>query len=108
MPKDFLRAATDAAEGQIRIMTVVGDSMETTFRPYERIMVDVSDRQPSPPGIFVLFDGVGHVVKRVELVVGSNPPRVRISADNPRYSVYESALDEAGIEGRVLGKWQWV
>jgi phage repressor protein C with HTH and peptisase S24 domain len=101
-------AAIDPTEAQVRIMTVVGDSMETTFRPYERIMVDISDKNPSPPGIFVVFDGLGHAVKRIELIAGSEPLRVRVSADNPRYSAYECPLDEAGIEGRVLGKWQWV
>lgn len=43
-----------------------------------------------------------------DLIVGTDPPRVRVSSDNPRYSPYEGALDQAGFEGRVLGKWQWV
>jgi len=89
------------ASENIRIMKVIGDSMEPTLRPFDRVVVDLSDRDPSPPGLFVLFDGLGLVIKRVEVVAGFDPMRVLISPNNPRYTAYESPLDSAGIEGRV-------
>lgn len=108
IPREMIRAATYAPAERIKIITVVGDSMEETFRPYERVMVDTSDTVPTPPGVFVVYDGLGLVVKRVEHIPHSDPPRVKISSDNPRYSPYERTLGEAYIHGRVLGRWQWV
>jgi hypothetical protein len=71
-------------------------------------MVDTGDVRPSPPGVFVVWDGLGFVVKRVEFMVHSDPPKVKITSDNPKYTPYERVLGEAYIQGRVLGKWLWV
>lgn len=108
LPAELIRSASYAPPDRIKIIMVVGDSMEGTFRPFERVMVDTTDTVPTPPGIFVVYDGLGLVVKRVEYVPHSEPPTVRISSDNPRYSPYERILGEAYIQGRVLGRWQWV
>lgn len=108
VPRELVRSATYASPDKIKIITVVGDSMEGTFRPFERVMVDTTDTVPTPPGIFVVYDGLGLVVKRVEHIPHSDPPTVRITSDNPRYQPYERTLGEAYIQGRVLGRWQWV
>jgi len=89
------------------VITVYGDSMEPTLAPGTRVMVDTEDRIPSPPGIFVVYDGLGLVVKRVEHRPQSSPPAVRLISDNPRYDSYECPLEEARIQGRVIGRWQW-
>jgi len=73
--------------------------------PGEKVMADVGDRSPSPPGIFVLWDGLGIVLKRVEYIPFSDPPTVRISSDNQRYEPYERTLEEAHILARVIGRW---
>jgi hypothetical protein len=46
-------------------------------------LVDLGRRSPTPPGIFVLDDGMGLVAKRLEHIPSSDPPRVRIISDNP-------------------------
>jgi phage repressor protein C with HTH and peptisase S24 domain len=68
-------------------------------------MVDVHDCLPSPPGVFLLWDGLGLVIKRVEYLSSTEPARVRITSDNPRYAPYDRALEEAHILGRVVGRW---
>jgi len=63
---------------------------------------------PSPPGVYVLWDGLGLVLKRVEVIFGTQDPvMIRISSINPAYSSYDRALNEVHINGRVVGKWQW-
>ena len=42
-----------------------------------------------PPGIFVLFDGLGLVAKWLEHVANSDPPTVRTISDNPVYAPHE-------------------
>jgi hypothetical protein len=40
------------------------------------VLVDLGRRAPTPPGVFVLYDGMGLVAKRVEHIPNSDPPRV--------------------------------
>ena len=36
------------------------------------------------------------------------PPRVKITSDNAKYDPYERTLEEAYIQGRVIGQWRWL
>jgi transcriptional regulator with XRE-family HTH domain len=108
IPAAVVRGFTSTTESDLKLIPVVGDSMMPTLHPGQRLMVDTTDKTPSPPGIFVLWDGLGFVVKRVEVVPHSDPITVRISSDNPRYTPYERTLDEAYIQGRVIGGWNWL
>lgn len=106
----FPRAEAHALFGTsgdgVVIIEVKGDSMIGTLSPGEKVIVNRMDRVPSPPGIFVLWDGMGLVLKRVEYIPHSDPPKVRILSDNPRYAPYERTVEEAFIQGRVIGSWQ--
>jgi phage repressor protein C with HTH and peptisase S24 domain len=66
------------------------------------VMIDFGRTSPSPPGIFVLDDGVGLVAKRVDAVPNSFPQQLRLSSDNPAYSNYQRRIDEVRILGRVV------
>ena len=79
--------------------------MEPKLWAGQRVMVDIQDRTPSPPGIFVVWDGLGLAIKRVEVIAGTDPLRVRISSANPEYLAYERLYSEAAINGRVIGVW---
>lgn len=104
-PKAGFQTLTGAPESGATIIEVIGDSMAPTLLPGQRVMVNIEDQTPSPPGIFVLWDGLGFVVKRLEFVAFSEPPRVKVMSDNPRYGAYERIIDEAYIQGRVVGVW---
>jgi len=90
--------------GDIRIIRVIGDSMAPSYRPGERIFVDIKDTMPSPPGVFIVYDGLGITVKRVEHIPHSDPPAIRLVPENKEYDAYTLTLDEAFIQGRVIGK----
>lgn len=81
---------------------VRGDSMEPTLRSGDRVIVDTHDRLPSPAGIFVLWDGLGTVIKRVEHIQGSDPTTFHIISDNSLHRSYELRAEEAHIVGRVI------
>jgi phage repressor protein C with HTH and peptisase S24 domain len=108
IPTAIIRGYSTAPASDLRIITVMGDSMEPALQPGRRVLVDTGDRTPSPPGIFVVWDGLGLVVKRVQMLPHSEPPRVRISSDNEKYIPYERTIDEAYIQGRVIGQWSWL
>ena len=77
------------------------------FNPGDRVMVNTADRMPSPPGVFVIWDGFGLIIKRCEMVPHSKPPRAVLSSANSNYATYEAEISDLDIQGRVVGKWQW-
>ena len=107
MPKTLIEAHTLSARDHLRILQIVGDSMAPEFQPGERVMVDLSDKTPSPPGVFVLWDGLGLVVKRVEYIPDPDRPAVRLISANTAYATREVPLLDCQINGRVIGKWNW-
>lgn len=104
-PKSEFRAIFGTSPDGVTIWEVIGDSMTTTLNPGEKVVVNINDRAPTPPGIFIVWDGLGLVLKRIEYVAHSDPPRVRIMSDNKAYEPYERLVDEAYIQGRVIGSW---
>lgn len=105
-PSEGFRALYGAEPDRVRIIEVVGDSMEPTLLPGQKVMIDTQDRAPTPPGIFVVYDGFGLVLKRVQYIPHSDPPQVRITSDNKEYDPYTRTLEEAHIQGRVIGGWK--
>lgn len=90
-----------ADPSSLRIMHVEGDSMMPTLSSGDVVLVDLSRKYPTPPGIFVLFDGMGLVAKRLENIPNNDPPKVRVISDNTFYSPYERTADEINIIGRI-------
>ncbi len=99
--RSLIRDELKTRPDDLRIMHVEGDSMEPTLLDGDIVLVDLTRSCTTPPGIFVLFDGMGLVAKRLEHIPNSDPPLVRIISDNARYSVYERTADEVNIVGRI-------
>lgn len=86
----------------LRLHRIDGDTMEPTMHHRDTVLVDTSKTNPSPPGMFIVYDGFGLVAKRLELVPGRAEAMVSIKADNPQYEAYERSLGETQIIGRVV------
>ena len=99
--RSWIKNDLKASPSQLRIMTVEGDSMEPTLQDGDTVLVDMTRRAPSPPGIFVLDDGMGLVAKRLQHVPNSDPPAVRVISDNRHYPEYERTAGEVHIVGRI-------
>lgn len=107
-PAASFREAYGVSPSRIKILPVRGNSMEPELWSGQRVMVDVEDTTPSPPGIFVVWDGLGLVLKYVEVIANSEPIKVRISSAHQAFKPYERNLKEAYINGRVIGVWKRV
>lgn len=105
-PSASFRESYGMDSGRIRILPVRGTSMEPELWAGQRVMVDIQDQSPSPPGIFVVWDGMGLVLKYVEVIPNSDPLRVRISSAHHAFKPYERNVEEAYINGRVVGVWK--
>lgn len=99
---DYLKQELGLERSNLAIVEVRGDSMEPTLSSGDRVLVNMSDRQVSQPGIFIVFDGDGTVVKRVEKIPGTRPPRIVLISDNPLHGRYELDSDVVQIVGRVV------
>ena len=95
----FIRHEFAARPEDLRMITVDGDSMEPLLSSGDRILIDVNRQVPVPPGIFVIWDGMGLVAKQIERMPGSEPPKVVIKSANPEYDSYERLADEIRIVG---------
>ena len=101
-PAPLLRRITAAPADGLRLITISGDSMAPTLEHGDMVMVDTNRTSPSPPGIFVLDDGVGLVAKRVDAIPNTAPRMLRLSSDNPAYSNYQRRIDEVRVIGQVV------
>lgn len=99
--RSWIRDKLRAAPSMLRVLQVEGDSMLPTLKDGDTVLVDMNQRTPTPPGVFVLHDGMGLVAKRLEHVPMSDPPRLRIISDNPHYTPYECLAEEANVIGRI-------
>lgn len=93
---DFLGLSTN----DLAIIEVRGDSMEPTLSSGDRVMVHLADKQISQPGIFIIYDGGGTVIKRVEKIPGQD--KLVLISDNPLHTRYEISGDDVQIVGRVV------
>lgn len=103
-PARFVRNQLGTKPSAIRIIEILGDSMEPALRSSDRVLVDVEHKEPSPPGIYAVWDGFGIVVKRIEIIPRSNPTMVRLISDNQHHAAYDVSMEDAQIVGRVICK----
>lgn len=101
-PVAWLRHELRAKAADLKIISIDGDSMEPLLESGDKVLVDTSRTAPSPPGVFVLHDGLGLVAKQVEFVPNTEPPTLMIKSANTRYHDYQRTVDEVNIIGRVI------
>lgn len=102
LPDDYLREL-GVRPARAFVVEIKGDSMSPTLESGDRVMVDMEDRTPSPPGVFALWDGIGLVVKRLDPVLDDgDDPKIAIISDNAKHRAYERTMAEINIIGRVV------
>ena len=103
LPEYMIRHEGGASPGAVCILRVRGDSMEPELSDGDRLVVDTDRRTPATGEMFVLWDGTGLVVKRIEILPpDGNPPRLRLKSANPDYADYDCPAADAHVAGRVL------
>jgi phage repressor protein C with HTH and peptisase S24 domain len=100
--KDWIEKHLNTRPENLRVVFIQGDIMEPTLYNNDMVLMDISKTVPNPPGIFVIFEGAGLIVKRLEYIRKHNTPQVIIKPDNRRYTSYECDLLEVDIVGKVV------
>ena len=98
----FIRHRLRADPGDLWMIEADADSMAPMLSTGDHFMIDVSRTVPAPPGIFVIWDGVALVAKRVEHVPHSEPTRLVLKPVNPEYRSHERAAEEVSVAGRAV------
>ena len=106
MPASLLESRTDAPPEKIRIFTIRDNSMEPDFMVGAQVLVDLSDITPSPPGVFILSDGLGHVLRQCDIIPGETPLQVNVLAKSG--TAFRLPLNKAAIVGRVIARLDWL
>ena len=86
----------------LRFLKIRGASMEPVLSDGDAVMINIMDGITSLPAIFALFDGVGIMVKQIEVIPDSGPILARISTANTQSSAYQRNLNDIRIIGRVI------
>ena len=103
LPENMLRQEGGVNPGAVCILRVRGDSMEPELSDGDRLVVDTAVHTPATGEMFVLWDGAGLVVKRIEILPpGGDSPRLRLKSANPDYADYDCPAADAHVAGRVL------
>ena len=98
---NYIRNYLGLDHADLAIVEVRGDSMEPTLQSGDRVLVNTSDKQISQSGIFVMYDGGGTVIKRVDKQVGNNET-VTLISDNRIHPPYQVNLANLNVIGRVV------
>lgn len=106
-PSRFVRDELRVNTQDVDIIPIRGDSMVDPsgggLKDGDRAMVHRRDKLLRQGGIFAIRDDGETIVKQVEYIRGSDPPRIKCTSLNPRYTPFELVLDgSAEVIGRVI------
>lgn len=86
----------------LAVVEVQGDSMMPTLQSGDRVLVDHSDRNPAQPGVYAIWDSNATVVKRIEKIPASDPPKIVLISDNKSHHEYTVDAALVNVIGRVV------
>lgn len=79
--------------------------MSPTFENGDIVVVGTAHQDFTQDGIYLITDGVTIPdIRRVQKLMFSDPPSVRISADNPNISAFDVPIDAVQFIGKVCGR----
>jgi len=102
-PANYVRDQLHTSSAGLLVLDTSGDSMAPTILSGERVIVDTVHKTPTPDGLYAIRDTFGAIVaKRLQVVRGSKPTRVKIISDNPNHGKEETALSDLQVVGKIL------
>lgn len=104
LPEAFLVGVMEANPSRTIVMEVVGDSMQPTYQPGDRVLIDLAQTILVADTVYAISDGYSEPqIKRLQRVPFSQPTKVRIISDNPALQTDEVELERVHIIGRICG-----
>jgi phage repressor protein C with HTH and peptisase S24 domain len=101
-PSGWVQHALKSESTALRVVRVDGDAMEPAFRSGDHLLIDTDRQAPSPPGVFVIYDGVGLIPRSLEFLPNSDPPIVLMRSPSGLISDLEVPLNDVRVIGRAV------
>lgn len=108
IPKEHLPEKMGENLKNLRVFRIEDDGMAPDFKKGTFVVLDTSQTKPSPPGVFLISDGVAEIVRRCTTVAQSKPLKIKISAVNPDYETETLPFKEGILLGRIVAKLEWI
>lgn len=99
LPLQEFKDITFTTPDNVKMLKVKGDSMETTLKDGDWVLVDISVKHPNSDGLFLLMLSTGISVKRLQ---GTISDEIIIKSDNPKYNDFNQKLVDIIILGKVI------
>ncbi|PPD10264.1 MAG: hypothetical protein CTY36_00285 [Methylocystis sp.] len=105
-PISWLKGELRLSQQFTDIIAVDGPSMLPDLAPGDRVLIDRSNRDPKQDAIFAIRDGDSVIIKHVQLIRNTDPPRIICRSSNAKYEPFELIIDgeNVAIIGRVAGR----
>ena len=87
----------------LRAIKVDGKSMLPTLMPDEYVLIDISQKQYTGDGLYVVNYGGNLIVKRLQFVP-ENGGTVEIISDNPQFKSYKLIMNDDQTSLYIIGK----
>lgn len=100
---DYYLASNGMRSNRAHILPIDGPSMLPDLAPDDRVLIDLDDTNPGRDGIFAIWDDAAQsvIVKNVQIVRDSDPPRICCISSNKTYPPFEIILDGSS---RIIGR----
>ena len=99
--KSMLKEYTFTSPENIKIIRAVGDSMIPTINPQDMLWIDISVKEPSSDGLYLLTVGQDLMIKRIQINPFNN--QVQVKSDNPAYApILLNNYKEVSCLGKVV------
>ena len=104
VPEEMLPRGMAAED--IKIVKMIGDHCAPEYKQGDYVFINTAQKLPEPPGVFLLWTGMGYKFQFCEHILSSAPPLIRISSPNKQaaYAPAETPLSKLSLKGRVFGK----
>ena len=99
---DWIKSELDIPAEKLREISITGDQMSPTLNQGDNLLIDVSSKEPSSEGVFILFDGKNLVAQRLKVVSQEGSKVVEVISDNKQYDSYTTSLASLEVVGKVL------
>ncbi len=97
----WLIETLSVATKDLKIFVITGDNMQPTLNNGDTVLVNISCKAPTKPGIFLILSGASMVPRNIEFLPDKNFRKICIS-DNLKLSNHICNLDEVDIIGQVI------
>jgi len=105
IPESYLKNDLHVlATSGLLVWRAESDVMAPTYEYGDRIIIDTNSKRVSPPGVFLIWDGVGPTLARISVTQTGDAKTTLARVSSTEGESYETSVDKLQIIGRARGR----